>query len=92
MTIETLKEGWVEFQRLHCEEGFIDYWIGDASSVPTDDVEKPFKLHRTVTYYRLNGSGWMNGTNFPSNFLITIYELRHLFPASEIWMEGLFGK
>lgn len=58
-----MKEGWIDFQRIQCREGFIDRWIGDMADNPNLPTKNKWCLNAFVTYYRLNGTGeWIEGT------------------------------
>lgn len=51
------KEGWVKFTRVHCKEGFMDVWTGDALHNPNDKTENRWCINSFTVYLRLNGKG-----------------------------------
>ena len=52
-----MQEGWVEFVRIPCKEGFIDVWHGDCAKNPNEAEKSRFNLNAFAKYFRLNGSG-----------------------------------
>jgi hypothetical protein len=89
---ELLKEGWVEFFRVYCKTGFIDYWVGDCINDPNLPSKNRWQLNAFVWYYRLNGNGkWVKSSEF-DNIGQFIGQLSNDFDAKEIWESALVKK
>jgi hypothetical protein len=81
---ERLSEGWVEFLRIHCKEGYLDRWSGDCINNPNNEIKHRLQLNSIVTYWRCNDSKWYYGNG--GLFELTS-EYFKLFTANEIWDE-----
>lgn len=57
MKIEQGKEGWVEFTRYPCREGFIDVYTGDSGHNPNTGRRPRYQLNAIKSWLRLNGEG-----------------------------------
>lgn len=89
MKKEQLQEGWVDFLRLHCKEGFIDRWQGDSAHDPNKEKKHPLCVNSFTSYYRLNGEGeWVHKAEFENRFFSDLLDCREDFTAEEIWSEN----
>jgi hypothetical protein len=86
---EQIKEGWVNFTRFHCKEGFIDRWMGDCFSDPNNDKPSIWNGNMFTQYYRVNGGKWINRDEFDRNFIAILFSNAKNFTAEEIWNESL---
>lgn len=87
MKIEHLKEGWVNFTRYSCKEGFIDTWVGDSVNNPNNKEKSNINLNSFASYYRLNEGKWVNRQDL---FRLTqlepvLSQLAESCTATEIW-------
>jgi|JI10StandDraft_1071094.scaffolds.fasta_scaffold174386_5 hypothetical protein len=81
-----MQEGWVEFVRIPCKEGFIDVWHGDCAKNPNEAEKSRFNLNAFAKYFRLNGSGeWRRDYSFNTTFHQDIRDFRSEFTALELW-------
>jgi hypothetical protein len=88
--MKTTEENGLIFWRYHCKEGFIDYWMGDASIDPNNwnGVKPNFQLNSFITMYRLNGKGeWYDRSDWKSSFHAIIQRDCEIKTAEEIWNE-----
>jgi hypothetical protein len=82
---ELLTEGWVQFWRIICKEGFIDRWIGDMGNNPNLPTKNQWGLNAFVTYYRLNGTGeWIEKGCF-NKIQAEMLDNMDVCSAQEIW-------
>ena len=86
MEAQTLEEGWVKFDRYPCVKGYLDHWRGDCINDPNSPAKSLLNLNMTASYWRCNGSIWVN----ERDFRVRVHELismRGVFEAQEIWDE-----
>lgn len=86
---ERLKEGWVDFTRVYCKEGFIDCFFGDMADNPNRDKRSNIMLNAFDMWYRLGGTTeWVHKDDFRRNFQGIVYNSGEVFTAQEIWDYG----
>lgn len=87
---EIKKEGWVQFQRIPCKNGFIDRWMGDMANNPNNKSKSAQNLNASTTYFRLNGTGqWMNHRDFINSMSMEIGSNHDKETAEKIWHRNL---
>ena len=92
MRSERKTEGWVEFTRIPCKKGFIDYWMGDCINNPNNDKKSHLGLNAVTSYYRLNGKGVWVKSGVIKHMMKILELLSHEKSAKEIWDIGLGKK
>lgn len=88
--ILSLSEGWVNFTRYPCKEGYIDRWIGDCINNPNSVTKSMLSLNSFAEYYRCNGGEWIPKREFKRYFFNDMREEREFFTASEIFTANRF--
>lgn len=82
-----MKEGWVEFQRIYCKEGYIDRWFGDQTDNPNNSFKSNININSMVSFFRLNNTRWISAYDLgvTSMFISQVKKLCKEFTAKEIW-------
>jgi len=79
------KEGWVEFTRFKCKEGFIDCWTGDLINNPNNYKKSTWCVNSMSTYYRFNEKGkWISSNEFKDNFMDILMKTKNILTANEL--------
>ncbi len=86
----SLSEGWVNFTRYPCKEGYIDRWIGDCINNPNSITKSMLQLNSFAEYYRCNDGEWIPKHEFKRYFFHDMREEREFFTASEIFTAHRF--
>jgi hypothetical protein len=84
-----MKEGWVEFIRFQCLEGYIDVWIGDVIDNPNLPEKNRMHLNATTKYFRLNTGEWIRDRKFHPGFFIALRNAAETETSTAIWEEYL---
>jgi len=80
------ESGTIEFLRIHCKEGFIDYWMGDCTHYPSYPTTSRQQVNSIISSFRLNGGEWVDGREMRGTSLLGILPTyKDLFTAEEIW-------
>jgi len=89
MKNELLQEGWVEFRRYRCLEGYIDCWSGDCANDPNRLTKSLYNLNAIRTYFRLNNGEWVESNELGRAHAADIHNYGEPFTAEEIWNEWI---
>lgn len=87
--MEKLSEGWVDFYRYHCKEGFIDRWMGDCINDPNNPTKHNMQLNTVASYWRCDGGKWVSDREIGRNEMFPLLQMGEVFTAQEIWNELL---
>lgn len=83
--IEYKKEKWFEFRRIHCKEGYIDYFLGDQADDPNKQNKSRISLNSSGEWFRFKGENtWLNKRDFERNAVITIVNNKEEFSSDEL--------
>jgi hypothetical protein len=86
----SLSEGWVNFTRFPCKEGYIDRWLGDCINNPNSIEKSMLQLNSFTEYYRCNSGEWIPKHEFKRYFFHDMREEREFFTADEIFTAHRF--
>ena len=80
-----MKEGWVEFTRYPCIDGYIDKWFGDCINNPNNPKQSQMQLNSSAEFYRFNNGKWISRYEFKSGISQCLLHERQLFTSDEIF-------
>lgn len=85
-----MQEGWVEFRRIDCKEGFVDHFISDSACNPNILKKPTYHVNTYETYFRLNGKGkWINKHFFKYGFWSVVVNEPLEHNAEMLWEDYL---
>ena len=86
MKPQRMKEGWVEFNRIPCKEGYIDVWTGDQAHNPNNDTHSQIVLNAFAQYYRADFSAnWIHQSQFTPHIGEAMRQLKDTLTSKELW-------
>lgn len=85
MITEQLQEGWVNFTRIYCKDGYLDRWMGDSINNPNSSKKHQIQINSTVCFWRCNNSEWISQRNLGGDKILERIQFSKDFTAKEIW-------